>query len=212
MEQFIPNYENKIQYILSLVKDVNNIQILELGVREGISTNYFLKICKKKNGKLISIDIDDCSKVSNDKNWKFIKSRDDNFNLIDTYLRNKLDLIYIDSYHEPNHIKKVFYHYFKFLKIGGFCIIDDISWLPYCKGEYRDNQFIENINRSIFNKILQIYNQNKKKFSLEFFFEGSGLAIIKKKESQLNDSKMIFSREFSFKNIIKKIFGIKPKK
>ena len=48
MEQFIPNYENKIQYILSLVKDVNNIQILELGVREGISTNYFLKICKKK--------------------------------------------------------------------------------------------------------------------------------------------------------------------
>ena len=37
------------------------------------------------------------------------------------------------------------------------------------------------INKSIFKKILEIYNQNKDKFSLEFYFEGSGLAIIRKK-------------------------------
>ena len=39
----------------------------------------------------------------------------------------------------------------------------------------------KNINRSIFNKILEVYNQNKENFSLEFYFEGSGFAIIKKK-------------------------------
>ena len=210
--EFVPNYQNKVDYIVNLIKDINKVQILELGVREGVSTKKFLDLCGKKNGKLISIDIDDCSKVSDDENWQFIQSNDNNFELIDKYLIRKFDLIYIDSYHEPQHVQKVFYHYFDFLKIGGFCIIDDISWLPYCKNEYRDNEFSENINRLIFNKILQIYNQNKDIFSLEFYFEGSGLAIIKKQKNDLKKSKIIISREFSLKNIIKKFIKTKPKK
>ena len=109
-------------------------------------------------------------------------------------------------------MEKVFFHYYNFLKINGFCIIDDISWLPYCKKEYRDNEFSEMINRSVFSKILEIYNQNKDKFSLEFFFEGSGLAIIKKKKLDLNKSKKILSRELSIKNILRYFFKRRPKK
>ena len=81
--QYVPNYENKVQYIVDLIKDKNDINILELGVREGISTKQFLEVCKKNNGNLISVDIEDCGKVSNDSNWRFIHSRDDNFELID---------------------------------------------------------------------------------------------------------------------------------
>ena len=65
------------------------------------------------------------------------------------YLISKnLDFIYIDSYHEPLHVEKVFYHYYEFLKINGICVIDDISWLPYCKKEYRDNEFSEIVDRN----------------------------------------------------------------
>ena len=210
--QYVPKYEDKVDYIVELIKDINSINILELGVREGISTKKFLEVCEKNKGSLTSIDIEDCSKVSNDKNWKFIHSSDDNFEFIDKQIKKDLDFIYIDSYHEPFHVEKVFYHYYNFLKIGGICIIDDISWLPYCKNEYRDNEFSENINRSVFNKILEIYNQNKDRFSLEFYFEGSGLAIIKKIENDLKKSKILISREFSLKNIVKKFIKIKPKK
>ena len=210
--QYVPKYEDKVQYIVNLVNNIKNINILELGVREGISTNFFLEVCKKNQGNLTSIDIDDCSKVSNDKNWTFIHSSDDNFEFIDRKIRKDLDLIYIDSYHEAQHVEKVFYHYYDFLKIGGFCVIDDISWLPYCEKEYRDNEFSEITNKSIFNKILEIYNQNKEKFSLEFYFEGSGLAIIKKKSTLLNNSKKIVSREMNVKNLIKRFFKRKPKK
>ena len=171
-----------------------------------------MEVCKKNNGNLTSVDIEDCSNVSEDPNWKFIHSSDDNFELIDKQISKNLDLIYIDSYHEPSHVKKVFYHYYNFLKINGICIIDDISWLPYCKKEYRDNEFSEIINRSVFNKILEIYNQNKDKFILEFYFEGSGLAIIKKKNMDLNESKKIISREISVKNILRYFFRRKPKK
>jgi predicted O-methyltransferase YrrM len=210
--QYVPKYENKVQYIVNLIKDIKNINILELGVREGISTKEFLEVCKKNNGNLTSIDIEDCSNVSDDPNWKFIHSSDDNFELIDKQVQKNLNFIYIDSYHEPSHVEKVFYHYYDFLKINGICVIDDISWLPYCKKEYRDNEFSEIINRSVFSKILEIYNQNKDKFSLEFYFEGSGLAIIKKKNSDLHQSKEIISRERSIKNILKYFLRRKPKK
>ena len=62
-------------------------------------------------------------------------------NLIDKIIPKALDFIFIDSLHEPNHVEKVFFHYYSFLKKGGICIIDDISWLPYSKNQYRDNEF-----------------------------------------------------------------------
>jgi len=202
----------KLSYILSRIHHIKKIKILELGVRKGNSTNLFLKICNKNNGRLISVDIEDCSNLSNDKRWTFIHSRDDNYNLIDTFIK-KLDLIFIDSLHEPNHVKKVFYHYYKKLKKNGICIVDDISWLPYTRDAWRDNSFAEEINRSTFQKILEIKEGNKKNFLLEFFFEESGLAIITKKTNNiLSPEKKIHDRIFSIKKIFKKIYSPKPKK
>jgi len=155
---------NKLDYMIERISHFQNIQILELGVKEGTSTKKFIELCEKNNGFLISVDINDCSNVITSNRWKFIHSSDDNFDKIDKIIPKNLDFIFIDSLHEPNHVKKVFYHYFKFLKKGGICIIDDISWLPYSKNGTSDNEFTENINRSTFNKILEIYNKNRENF------------------------------------------------
>ncbi|MDA7714472.1 class I SAM-dependent methyltransferase [Candidatus Pelagibacter sp.] len=210
--QYIPSYESKVEYIIEKIKHIKNIQILELGVNKGISTKKFLKLCELNNGLLTSIDIDDCSEVVKNDKWNFIHSSDDNFEFIDKVIPKEIDFLFIDSFHEPGHVEKVFYHYYDFLKIDGICIIDDISWLPYTKNEYRDNSSNEYTNRKTFQKILEISNQNKENFLLEFFFEGSGLAIIKKKKNLLNKSKNIPSREFSFKSLIRKILKTVPKK
>ena len=210
--QYIPNYENKIEHIIEKIKHIKNIQILELGVHKGISTKKFLKLCELNNGFLTSIDINDCSEVISSDKWNFIHSSDDNFKFIDKTITKKIDFLFIDSFHEPSHVEKVFYHYYEFLKEDGICIIDDISWLPYIKGEYRDNGSNEYTNRKTFQKILEIANQNKEKFLLEFLFEGSGLAIITKKKNFLNKAKKVPSREFSFKSLIRKILKITPKK
>ena len=61
--------------LLPRINDIPNIKILELGVQKGRSTIKFLELCKKNNGKLYSVDVDDCSSISNDLNWKFIHSR-----------------------------------------------------------------------------------------------------------------------------------------
>ena len=58
-----------IDFIYKSVVDVKEIKILEFGVRHGISTEFFLKFCEKKNGFLYSVDMDDSSKKFNSNNW-----------------------------------------------------------------------------------------------------------------------------------------------
>ena len=74
--------KQKLNFIYNHIKDISNIKILELGVREGISTSLFLEVCEKNNGNLISIDINDCGKLFENAKWKFIYSSDDNFEMI----------------------------------------------------------------------------------------------------------------------------------
>ena len=143
------------------IKNINKPNILELGVQKGRSTLKFIEICKKQEGKLFSVDIDDCSNVSNDPVWKFIKTRDDNFEKIKKIIDNeKFDIIFLDTEHTPKHIEKILYYYYKYLKIDGYFLIDDICWLPYLKENYRNNEWIEVNNKRSFELLMMILNQN----------------------------------------------------
>jgi predicted O-methyltransferase YrrM len=201
------NYSYKLeQFLVKDLKKIQNINILEFGVRKGVSTKLFLEIARLNNGRVYSVDIDDCSNLFNDKNWSFFKTRDDNFDYIKKNVPSQLDVIYLDSVHEPKHVENIFYNYFSFLKVGGYFIIDDISHLPYLKDSDRSNFFNEINNQETFEKILEIYNSNYDNFDLNFSFISSGLAkIIKKKNVLLNKNKKIQSRKNSIKNFLRKL-------
>ena len=85
-------------------------------------------------------------------------------------------------------------------------IIDDISWLPYHKKAWRNNEWIENNNKETFKKLIEIYNANQNSLKISFYFESSGLAVVEKLSNKINFTKKIPSREFSFKNIFRKLF------
>jgi predicted O-methyltransferase YrrM len=201
----------KIKFIYENIKKIKNPNIIEFGVRKGVSTSMFLYVCNKNKGKLLSVDIVNYEKLYTDKNWTFLESRDDNFSFIKNKINKKLDVIYIDSYHEPNHIKKILFYYYRFLKKEGLIFIDDISWLPYVKKSYRDNEFNEIINRNTFNKIIEIYSKNIENVNLEFSFSGSGTAKIQKLNNKiLNEPYKITNRIYSFKNILKILYRPNP--
>ena len=140
-------YEQKLNLIKENIKNIDKPTILELGVREGRSTKMFLEICDGNDGNLISVDILDCSKVSNNPRWNF--SPDDNFDYINKFIKKKLMFCLLILY--MNQII-FFYNYFNFVKLNGLIFIDDVIWLPYIKDEYRDNEFAETINRLTFKK------------------------------------------------------------
>ncbi len=193
--------------LIPLIKKFDKPIILELGVQKGRSTKKFLEICKQNNGKLFSIDLDDCSEVSSDTNWKFIKTRDDNFEYIKSKIPRNLDVILIDTVHEANHVKKILYGYYNLLKVGGYIFVDDISHLPYLKNSSRNNFYCEINNKETFEMILEIYLENLENIDLSFSYISSGLAIIKKKsKNSLNENKKFYSRQFSIKNFFRKLW------
>jgi len=192
-----------------LIKKINKIQnpvILELGVQNGRSTKKFLEICKINSGKLYSVDIDDCSNVLNDENWNFFHTRDDDFKFIKSKMPSLIDVLFIDTLHEADHVEKLIYGYFDKIKIGGYLFIDDISHLPYLKNSERNNFYCEINNQETFLRILEIYNNNQDNIDLEFSFISSGLAVLKKKKNFLNKKKNIISRNLTLKNFIRYIF------
>jgi predicted O-methyltransferase YrrM len=200
------DYDYKIEVFLKdQIQRLSNPNILEFGVREGRSTKIFLDLCRKKSGKLFSVDIDDYSNLFSDKNWTFLKTRDDNFGFLKDMLPKKFDVIYLDSLHEANHVEKIFYYYYDFLKVGGHFYIDDISWLPYLKSNLRNNFYCEINNKETFERLMEIYNNNTNNFDIFFTFISSGMCRIVKKNDQLNELKRITTREKSIKNIFRKI-------
>lgn len=68
--------------------------ILELGVRDGGSTKAFLRAAEIIGAKVISIDIEDCSRVSNSPNWEFHCQNDLEFEI-----DKPIDLLFIDTSH-----------------------------------------------------------------------------------------------------------------
>ena len=201
----VDNFSNKLEnFIINYEKGKENLNILEFGVREGRSTKMFLDLCKRKGGKVLSIDVNDHSNLFNNNNWTFLKCRDDDYEKIKKYIKENLDLILIDSLHEPNHVSKLIYMYWDNLKLNGSMYIDDTSWLPYLKNNWRDHKFTENINRDTFYEILSIKNSNLENIDISFDFNGSGMCrLIKKSNQKLNKKKQIINRHEYFRNIIK---------
>ena len=97
------NTEDHIDLMIDFVSKKQNPTILEFGVERGSSTKKFINFAEKNSAKVFSVDIADCSKVSNSKNWKFLQSNDLNLDYIldqfDEIKKNGVDLIFIDSYH-----------------------------------------------------------------------------------------------------------------
>jgi len=198
----------RLKFIYKEIQNIKNIRILELGVRAGISTSLFLKTCEDNDGRMISIDIDDCSHLYKNDRWNFICTRDDYYEKIDKEILKigDLDVIYIDSFHEPNHVKKIFYHYYKFLKKGGFIFVDDVCWLPYAKSAKRESSGNYEANIKTFEKLLEIQFSNINKLNMEFSFHSCGMAkIIKTDSSELNEPKKI-KKLFSLKTFILKTY------
>ena len=203
-----PGIKNKFfDFLYEDLLKIENPKILEFGVRHGISTSLFLDVCNQKNGNLYSVDVEDYSYKFKDKKWKFIYSKDNDFDKVESEVPSQFDVIFLDTIHKAEHVSNIFFHYYNKLKVDGMFIIDDISWLLYTKNSKRDHFFKEVNNLETFKKILDIYNSNQDKFDIHFNFCDTGaVKILKKKKDLLNQSKKIYTRENTLKNYLRKLY------
>ncbi len=186
--------------------------VLELGVDRGQSTKVFLNaINNKRLSHLISVDIRDCSDVSDSKLWTFLKMDSSDVDGIIKkvpLLKEGIDVIYVDSLHTSEHVFKEVYGWFPFLKKGGVIFFDDIDSNPYLSGQRKDNVGIEISNRKILELIESIFISNIDIIDLTLIKGSTGLARVDKicdKGKNLNPPKVIKKRNNLF---FAKLFNI----
>ncbi len=138
---------------------------------------------------------------------KFYQTRDDNFEFIKSKIPEKIDVLFIDSLHEADHVENLIKNYYSLIKSNGYIFIDDISHLPYLTNKDRNNFYCEINNKETFELLLSIYSENTNNFDLNFSFVSSGLATIKKKnDNKLINYKKLHERSYNFKNILRKLW------
>tara|TARA_B100001250_G_scaffold191788_1_gene164850 strand:- start:4584 stop:5246 length:663 start_codon:yes stop_codon:yes gene_type:complete len=215
-DNFIKNFSLKSRhhqkltnFLLPELKKIKIANILEFGVSDqAMSTELFIEYSIKEKCKIYSIDNIDYGSKFNSELWKFILSRDDNFNFVKNQIPEKFELILLDTIHEAKHVEKIFYNYFDLLKKDCFFFIDDINWIPYLKNSEKNRFYNEINNYETFEKILEIYLGNRDNLLIDFTFHGTGMCKIKKlTNSKLNKPKKINSRKFSIKNLLRKVLN-----
>ena len=164
--------------------------IVELGVDRGQSTKVFLNaICKKKNSKLISIDIRDCSNAAKSNQWVFVQQNSvDIKNLLKTQpiIKDGIDILYIDSLHTKSHVLNEIYNYFEYIKQNGVIYFDDVDSSPYMNGQRKDSINTELDNRDIHELLEAIFRANYSSIDFSIIKGSTGLAKFVK-HSNLGD-------------------------
>lgn len=162
---------------------VSDCAFLELGTDRGQSTKMILHALKGTSGRLVSVDIRDCSDAGDQDNWIFIQCDSTDtarvFSKAD-FLKRGIDFIYVDSLHTSDHVKKEIYSYFSYLKKGGKIFFDDVDPTPYMKGRRKNNVSREIQNREINNLIMDVYYNNMDRVQLTIHYGSTGLAVLSK--------------------------------
>jgi len=197
-----------IDLMIDFVSTRNNPVILEFGVERGSSTKKFIDFAEKNDAKIFSVDINDCSQVSNSKNWQFLQSDDLNINYVIENFREiektGVDLIYIDSYHEDKHVQKLLSLYFKYVKKGGVIFIDDVDSFPFRKKKDIWNSIVYDLT---IDAVKEFYYNNNEFCSLKILFDKNenGLACIHKKTNFGDEANKIF-KIWNYNLIIKMVY------
>lgn len=137
-------------YLYDTAKSYNNVKILELGTRDGNSTKEFIRAASERGGKVTSVDINDCKKVSDSSVWEFIQKDDREFVAPKDYY----DIVFIDSSHEQAHTLFELETFSKSLKKRGVILIHDTlshGVEMAIKGFLSNNKEWEYTNRSFNN-------------------------------------------------------------
>ncbi len=181
---------NRFFYIKERLKEIKNPIIVELGVDStALSTKNFLDYINLHGGKLYSIDIRDFSNILetnkfknyNPNQWKFLKSNDLNIQKIFDFcpeIKNGIDILYVDSLHDPTHVKKLIHKWFFYVNKSGYIFFDDTESRLYRE---QKSLFTTIINDGIDDVIKNFFYKNSNNIDYIKYYCDTGLSEFYKK-------------------------------
>ncbi|MEO0853140.1 MAG: class I SAM-dependent methyltransferase [Cyanobacteria bacterium J06648_11] len=160
-----------------------NPTILELGTQKGKSTALFLQACDETDGRLVSVDIDDCSDVAVSPRWQFVQSDSTNVSHIleqAPYLADGIDILYADSLHKREHVEREVMGWYPYMNREAWIFLDDVDSNPYRQGHRKDNYGNELDWDAIETFIREFFYANEDELFLSISYGSTGLASLYK--------------------------------
>jgi predicted O-methyltransferase YrrM len=157
--------------------------ILELGTETGASTTMFLQAVAENGGRVVSVDIEDCSMVADSERWIFVQADSTDVQTIITAaptLKNGIDVLYVDSLHTRSHVRAEVEAWWPLLKEGAAVFFDDVDAAPYRAGRRKDSPTNEHNWDQIHDFILAFFHGNIAHTRLEVTYGSTGLAKLLK--------------------------------
>ena len=189
---------------------------MELGTGRGASTTVFIQACEEREGRLVSVDIRDCSDVIASERWQFVQSDSTDIAAIlaaAPILAEGIDILYIDSLHRVHHVEKELMGWYPYMKERSWIFFDDIDPNPYRKGNRKDRYSSEIHWDAISEYVKAFFYANEDQLYLDFSFGSTGLAKMLKlspKGALPNRAKPIIHRKNTLLNRVRyrKRYGI----
>ncbi len=183
----IPIIVEILPLIKELCEKINAKRIVEIGVCDGFSTRNFVEVCKKTDGELISIDIENCSRVTDWDKWLFIQADSTRVQLFKT-----IDVLFIDSSHEYKETVTELRNFAPLVRKGGLVLMHDTETIPVPKNNKFVIDVIKGMNIVTFLSMLRgekccervkravktFMDENKGEWSYYNISQGGGLGIL----------------------------------
>jgi len=132
--------DKHIMTLFSLVLSTKSKNILELGVRSGVTTLPLLEAAKLTGGHVISVDVNDTEfrcPPELSEHWTFIKM--DALEYLKNYENNKpFDFIYVDDWHSYDHVKKELEYIDKYVSPKTVITLHDLMYGNTCPHYHSD--------------------------------------------------------------------------
>jgi predicted O-methyltransferase YrrM len=122
-----PN-QDMIEY-QPVLRDAARGNILEIGVRGGVSTASFLIGLEERGGHLWSVDVTEhCGDLyAGHPQWTFIHADSRNVEFVKSKIPVELDILMIDGLHAYEGVWSDFFNYGQMVKSGGIILAHDVA-------------------------------------------------------------------------------------
>ncbi len=157
--------------------------VLECGVHKGFSSGVLADACERAGGRLISLDILDCSDVIVSDCWTFLQVDDTDQERIlqeAPLLKQGIDLAFIDSWHSVRHVRRQIELWYPLIRQFGWLAFHDVDPTPYMRGQPDDSVESEIVWRDIWQLVQDFFYANEDDLLLEYHLGDKGMAIMQK--------------------------------
>ena len=177
---------NNINRLYEVVDSLGESKkIVDLGVRQGVSSSIFLHNAELKNNKVYGVDIDYSflnPKLKTNKNYLTLVA--DTVTLGKRWNEGNIDILFVDTLHIKEQVLCELYFWSQKVNDGGYIIFHDTAW-----EEGKKDTIAERTYDRVEDAIYAFFNINDLNYEDEFiksshFTESYGMTFIKIKKQK----------------------------